>query len=374
MESIAVGPAHFSSNDETNSYESGESENDDQSQPDSRNNSDHDTAASTDDNRERAISGGSQQSGSSSAIKGEMGRWAMYVCKKIIETFTDNEASFDEGELAKHITPGAGSMELVDSVMPALKAKVDQIRQARLEATKRSPTPSSTSSSLSERSPSPPVVELVPTIECATQCDLEKSVHAKLAQITQERDKNASKLENLQKENEAISRKLEQSKRQAEQDQQNASKSKKTQQETLKRVESDYQLATQGKLELQSKLSDRQEENNRLEGVIKEKEDRIKKLVKDQARLESTNEENTARCRKDVEKWREQHQSAARRSDKHKFWLSAMFVLLIVLLVPWIDLTVCCRGEGKSLKLSYMRQVISWMDFTRFERLATGQC
>lgn len=308
------------------------------------------------------------QSPGSSVAATPMAKWALYVCQKIVETFTENSITFNPEELAAYMTPGStNAMEIVDRVMPALKQKVDAAT-----ALKSPPSPVPEESSSDSRPPSPVHIP-VETTEICIQCDIEKSSLQRVAQLTSEKDKLAGKLENLQKENEAIGRKLDQSKKASEQEQVQASKQRKSLQENVKRLEEQVQTVSQGRLEFESKLDDRQKVNERLEDTIKSKDERIKKLVKDAARLESTNEQNTSKYRKEAITKQQELDTIQGHSRRQRLIIQIVLVVLFVLLLPFLDMVICCDHSNNG-SISYARQMLSWMEFTRFERLMSGQC
>jgi len=404
MESVAVGYDHFdgSSFDSENDDESSSEINDD-------NYKERVTKMKVEDNLdEKHDSEHNNASGDAPPVSAGMDvqNWALYISNQIMSTFTEQKNVFSASDLTSicHVSQ-LSPYQVVDTLLPVLKNKIDAVNGDRPSSERRDSIASTASSDMAIQTEAQQPEKLDTKInenkiidnlfssiidstaaifsktDSSVQCDLEKSP---LLKLTAENSKLAKKLDNLQNDHSSVVKKLDSSKKLVDEDKEKFKSFKKSTNEEIRLIEQEKSTLKKLKTDADNKLRSLEQKNKSLESDVKNVEikfsDEKKKLRKKLEKEVVEGKHDLQDLQKKLE-LREQNFSQKldlmdaqmkemeKRKKRRKIVFSLLILLCFTLALPFLDIFICCDNP-----IDYARQLLSWIDQSRFERLSNGEC
>lgn len=406
MESVAVGYGHY----DGSSFDSG-SENESSSEVNDENYKDRATImkGSLDEkndekNDEKHDLEHKNASGDAPPVPAGMDvqNWALYISNQIMTTFTEQKNVFSAADLTSicHVSQ-LSPYKVVDTLLPVLKNKIDAMALDKTEKSSvRRDSIASTASSdmaIQTEAQKPEKMDtkidtkiqenktdstvIISKTDSGVQCDIEKSPVLKL---TSENSKLAKKLDNLQNDHSSVVKKLDSSKKLVDEEKEKFKSFKKSANEEKRLIEQEKSTLKKVKSDADNKLKCLEQKNKSLESDVKNVEikftDEKKKLKKKleqqvvegkhkfqdlQKKLELREQDFSQKLDLMDAKMKEME----KRSRNGKFLFSFLMLFCFVLALPFLDIFICCDNP-----IDYARQLLSWIDQSRFERLSNGEC
>jgi len=326
--------------------------------------------------------------------------WALYISNQIMSTFTEQKNVFSASDLTSicHVSQ-LSPYQVVDTLLPVLKNKIDAVNGDLTNGSSgRRDSLASISSDMAIQTEAQQPEKLDTKIEedqaidnlvsgiivkthFSVQCDIEKSP---LLKLTTENSKLAKKLDNLQNDHSSVVKKLDSSKKLVDEDKEKFKSFKKSTNEEIRSIEQEKSSLKKLKTDAENKLKTSEQKNKSLESDVKNVEikfaDEKKKLRKKLEKEVVEGQHNFQDLQKKLE-LREQNFSQKldlmdakmkemeQKKRRGKMMFSLLMLLCFTLALPFLDIFICCDNP-----VDYARQLLSWIDQSRFERLSNGEC
>ena len=374
MESVAVGYDHF----DGSSYDS---ENDESS-------SEVEPPFKSPENTKKASGDAPNNTDSRESFQTSI----LHISNQIISTFAANSIKIQISDLENHdfldfqkYNPSKSNsyLEMFNTLLPVLKQKVDEENNNNSDRRDSLSSQNSSSMAIQTEADEPEILEtkFSQKSDCGTQCELDKN---SLQKLNNDNAKLTNKLENLQKDHTSTVKKLDSSKKLIEEEKDKIKSLKKSLKDEKSNFEHECSILKKSKMSTEKDLKILQDRTKILESNLKKTETDFsteKMSLKNKYDAETDKHKNRADKLENVLQSREQEfaqkvdimearmKIMEKRKARNKLLLSVLFVVCFTLILPFLDIFICCENP-----VDYARQLLSWIDQSRFERLSNGKC